>query len=139
MYPLRPEHVAKLERTVRIIEAQRHRLVDIGGLRGAALRDRTADVDDHGDDALGDKTRAVAAHRDRHPVGGEQAMRGIAIDMIGHRRAHDGAAFDHGKQRVDGHCALRIEFLFDGTGGCVFSDRRHQDERICTRLGARLD
>src|SRR5688572_15047166 len=83
VYELRADHVAEPERPVRVVEAERHRLVDVGGLRGAALRDRAADVDDHGYDALRDEPGAVSTYRDRHPVRGQQAARALAIRLVG--------------------------------------------------------
>src|SRR4051812_27837655 len=69
VHTLRTEYVAEPERTIRVVEAERDSLVDVGGLCCPALRDRAPDVDDHRNDALCDQARAVAAHRHRHAVG----------------------------------------------------------------------
>src|SRR5690349_10238303 len=80
---LRTEHVAEFERPVRVVESQGHRLVDVRRLCGAALSDRAADVDDHGNDALSNQTGTVAANRDGHPVGGEQPVRRALVHGLG--------------------------------------------------------
>src|SRR5579871_2201405 len=52
------ERVAPGERPHRIAEAERNREVDVARAGDALLGDVAGEIDDHGDDALGDETRA---------------------------------------------------------------------------------
>ena len=140
MRVLHAQPVGQRQRPARVVEAERHGGIDVGGRSDSDHRHLAAEIGDHRAHALGDKAWRVLDQRHLGTGAGKDRRRRIAHQIVGARRGHDREPLGDVAGQIDRDGTLGIEAALDRGRGAVGADRRHQDRALAVigaqRLGA---
>ncbi|MNP26821.1 hypothetical protein D3C76_1196960 [compost metagenome] len=132
------EALTERQRPLRIAQRQLNGAIQGGGRGDAPLGDLATQVDDPGQHPLGDESRRVIDHLDRHAIGSKRlASLGQHIRVKG-RLAHQYPAHVEPREGFQSQGALRRQLLGGDSAAGVFAQRCHQADRRRPRVCALL-